>query len=145
MNMPKNLPFLAVMAVLAGGVAVVISNLSGTGGGSRGVPADIHVPELSQLAATGQTAFDANCAGCHGENGGGTEQGPSLIHPIYNPGHHGDMAFVFAARRGVVRHHWKFGNMPPQPQVTDADIAAIIRFVREVQQANGIATLPHKM
>ena len=143
MNITKNLPFLAVVAVLAGGAAVVISNLAGNEDG--GGPAHIQVPELSPLAAAGRTAFAANCAGCHGANGGGAEQGPPLIHRIYNPGHHGDMAFVFAAGRGVTRHHWQFGDMPPQPQVTDADIAAIIRFVREVQQANGIAPKPHNM
>ena len=140
MNIKKNLPFLAVVAVLAGGAAVVISDLSGDGGSPS--PADIRVPDLSPLAAAGQSAFDANCSGCHGADGGGTGQGPPLIHPLYNPGHHGDRAFVFAAKRGVVRHHWKFGDMPPQPQVSDADIAAIIRFVREVQQANGIAAGP---
>ena len=146
MNITKNLPFLAVLAVLAGGAAVVIFNMAGPGNGGGGSPADIQVPELSPLAETGRTAFGANCAACHGVNGGGgTELGPPLIHRIYNPGHHGDMAFVFAARRGVPQHHWQFGNMPPQPQVKDADIKAIIRFMREMQLANGIKTKPHNM
>ena len=89
MNITKNLPFLAVVAVLGGGLAVVISNMAGNGDGGWD-PADIRVPELSPLAAAGRAAFDAECAGCHGADGGGAEQGPPLIHPIYNPGHHGD-------------------------------------------------------
>ena len=48
------------------------------------------------------------------------------------------MAFVMAARNGVRAHHWPFGNMAAVPEVTDAELAGIIRFVREVQVANGI-------
>jgi hypothetical protein len=35
--------------------------------------------------------------------------------------------------------------MPAQPQVSDSQITAIIRYVRELQQANGIATRAHRM
>lgn len=48
------------------------------------------------------------------------------------------MAFVLAARNGVRAHHWPFGNMTPVPGLTDPELAGIIRFVREVQVANGI-------
>ena len=47
-------------------------------------------------------------------------------------------ALAAAARRGVRQHHWRFGDMPPQPQVSDAQLAAIVRFIREAQVANGI-------
>lgn len=96
------------------------------------------MPALSEVALAGQSAFTDNCARCHGANGGGTNQGPPLIHIIYEPSHHGDMAFVLAAQNGSRAHHWRFGDMPPQPQVTSTEIAAIIQFVREVQRANGI-------
>ena len=45
---------------------------------------------------------------------------------------------TLAVQRGARQHHWNFGDMPPQPQVTPEEIRAIIRFVREVQEANGI-------
>jgi mono/diheme cytochrome c family protein len=96
-------------------------------------------------AEAGKAAFDANCSSCHGANGAGTDKGPPLIHDIYNPGHHADAAFVLAARKGVRRHHWPFGDMPPQPQVTDSQISAIIQYVRELQAANGISYRPHRM
>jgi cytochrome c551/c552 len=35
--------------------------------------------------------------------------------------------------------------MPPQPQVSDEELAAIIRYVRELQTANGIFYRPHRM
>jgi mono/diheme cytochrome c family protein len=113
--------------------------------GWLGGPVSVRIPELSAVATTGQKAFDENCASCHGVSGSGTDQGPPLIHDIYNPGHHANSAFYAAANRGVRQHHWRFGNMPPQPQVSDSKIAAIIRYIRELQQANDIAYRPHKM
>lgn len=94
---------------------------------------------LSANAQIGKRAFDATCAACHGINGAGVEgSGPPLIHVIYEPSHHGDMAFVMAAQRGVQSHHWRFGDMPPQEGLTEGDLKAIIAYVRDVQRANGI-------
>ena len=106
---------------------------------------DVTVPKLSKLGKKGQTAFRANCAQCHGLNGGGTNQGPPLIHDIYNPGHHGDGAIVRAAKMGTRAHHWQFGDMPPQTQVSDEEITSIIQFIRETQRANGIFFKEHRM
>jgi mono/diheme cytochrome c family protein len=114
-------------------------------GTSSNIPVAVRVPQLSSAAESGKLAFDANCSSCHGVNAAGTDQGPPLVHDIYNPGHHADAAFVFAAKQGVRRHHWSFGDMPPQPQVTDSQIAAIIQYVRELQAANGIGNRPHRM
>ena len=106
---------------------------------------NVRVPKLSSAALKGKQAFDANCAQCHGQNASGTDKGPPLVHNIYNPGHHADLSFSFAAKRGVRQHHWPYGNMPPQPQVTDKQITAIVKYVRELQTANGITYKPHRM
>ena len=143
MKIADRLPALFVVAVLIGGGAVIAWRfLSG--------PADsaivsVRVPALSATARAGRKAFDANCAECHGPNGAGADQGPPLVHTTYNPGHHGDQAFFLAAKRGVRAHHWNFGDMPPLPQVTDDQINAIVRYVRELQQANGIRFRQHRM
>jgi len=113
--------------------------------GGRGNTVTVTVPALSPLAKTGERAFAADCARCHGVNGAGTDRGPPLIHDLYNPGHHPDAAFVRAVRYGVRQHHWPYGNMPPRPEVSDAELAAIIRYVRELQRANGIHYKPHIM
>lgn len=105
----------------------------------------VEVPALSALAAQGKAAFDADCASCHGVNAAGTDKGPPFVHDIYNPGHHDDGAFLLAAKLGVRQHHWPYGNMPPQPQVSEAQLAAIVRYVRELQVANGITYRPHRM
>ena len=63
--------------------------------------------------------------------------GPPLVHQLYVPGHHGDMAFVLAVQNGVAAHHWPFGNMPVQQGLTEADIRNITAYVRALQRANG--------
>lgn len=98
----------------------------------------VQMPKLSTMAKAGQRSFAKNCAQCHGAQASGTDKGPPLIHRIYEPNHHGDAAFLRAATAGARQHHWRFGDMPPQPQVRRMEIQAIIQFVREVQRANGI-------
>jgi mono/diheme cytochrome c family protein len=85
--------------------------------GHREGHVDVTVPQLSEMAALGQTAFNESCAQCHGENGAGTEKGPPLVHPIYNPGHHDDQSIYNAMRNGVRQHHWPYGDMPKQAGV----------------------------
>lgn len=101
-------------------------------------PREVVVPELSVVAQAGKEAFDRSCAQCHGQDAGGSAQGPPLVHPVYQPGHHADIAFDLAVRRGVRAHHWRFGDMPAQPALPPEELAQITRYVRELQQANGI-------
>ena len=86
----------------------------------------------------GEAKFTANCAGCHGVRAVGTKQGPPLVHKIYEPNHHADMAFQRAAENGVRAHHWEFGNMPKIEGVTAGDVDHIIRYVRWLQREAGI-------
>lgn len=134
-----------VIAVLAVGSAAAIWRLARFGQPDTAGAVSVKIPALSTLALTGKSAFDANCATCHGPHAAGTVNGPPLVHDIYNPGHHTDEAFVLAASRGVRRHHWRYGDMPPQTQVTPTQLGAIIRYVREMQVANGIAYRPHRI
>ncbi len=106
---------------------------------------EVKMPALSPMALSGQRAYDATCAECHGAFGLGTDKGPPFLNPIYNPGHHSDEAFLRAVRNGVRQHHWRFGDMPAQPAVSDEEVQLIVRYVREVQQANGIVYQAHKM
>ncbi len=105
---------------------------------SAAVTVEVVAAELSEDGQQGEALFKANCQACHGPNASGTKLGPPLIHDIYNPGHHSDEAFYLAAATGVRQHHWPYGDMPAQPQVTREDVTLIIRFVRELQEANGI-------
>ena len=104
-----------------------------------GALAVVTVPELSGAAKAGEALFNANCSACHGKNAAGVDgSGPPLVHRIYEPSHHGDIAFQMAAAQGVRQHHWRFGDMPKVSGVTPADVEQIIVYVRELQRANGI-------
>ncbi len=97
----------------------------------------IIIPEFTQVAQSGQIAFEENCAACHGINASGTDNGPTFLHVYYKTGHHGDAAFLSAANNGVRQHHWRFSDMPPVPSVTDDELRWITKYIRELQAANG--------
>ncbi|MEM5501334.1 cytochrome c [Ahrensia kielensis] len=107
---------------------------------ATGAPlADVSVPQLTPAQSAGEVAFNENCAACHGQNAVGQDGvAPPLVHPIYEPSHHGDQAFVMAAQRGTRQHHWPFGDMPPVEGITDTEIQSIIVYVRALQRENGI-------
>ena len=96
------------------------------------------LPPTPAAHQTGEQLFDRNCAGCHGPKTGGTDNGPPLAHRYYEPNHHSDQAFYLAVRNGVAAHHWRFGNMPSQPQVTEAEAREIVGYVRWVQRETGV-------
>lgn len=100
---------------------------------------EVRTVELSGNEPLGETAFTAKCASCHGENAAGRNgMGPPLIHKFYEPGHHGDQAFLLAVQNGVRAHHWPFGDMPPVEGLTQSDVANIVAYIRALQRANGI-------
>lgn len=96
---------------------------------------DLAVPAEFQR---GQELYQVNCAQCHGDAALGTAQGPPLVHIIYEPSHHADAAFLLATLRGVRAHHWAFGDMPPQPQVSREEMAEIVKYVRWLQREAGV-------
>ncbi|MEX4010693.1 c-type cytochrome [Neoaquamicrobium sediminum] len=135
-----NKTLVAVVAVVLAGVAIWWAQNRQDGSGSGEPIVQVIVPSsLSSMAEQGKTAFDANCASCHGPNGSGRDGlAPPLIHKIYEPSHHSDMAFTLAVRQGVRAHHWRFGSMAPIEGVSDASIEAITTYIRELQRANDI-------
>lgn len=94
---------------------------------------------FSDNAVIGKRVFEAKCAECHGANAAGQNGvAPPLVHKIYEPSHHSDMAFIVAARNGVRAHHWSFGNMPRIEGITDGEVKFVIAYIRELQRENGI-------
>ncbi len=110
------------------------SNRTGMVGAAEDISSE-PVPEEIKL---GEKKFNAFCSRCHGLHGKGTNNGPPLVHKIYEPNHHGDFAFQRAAAQGVRAHHWKFGNMPKIDGVTPEDVTEIIQYVRWMQRQAGI-------
>ena len=145
MSLADRLPKYFVLTVLAAGLGAIAWQLLKPALTSGVRTVNVVEPEFSAIARVGKDAFEANCASCHGLKAAGTDKGPPLVHDIYNPGHHADGAFFLAAKLGVRQHHWPYGDMPPQLQVTEQQVAAIVQYVRELQVANGIGYRPHRM
>ncbi len=91
----------------------------------------------SPATLQGADLYAATCAECHGADLRGTDEGPSFLSPVYNPNHHSDDNFRLAVQIGARQHHWRFGNMPPVEGLSEADVEAIIAFVREQQAIRG--------
>jgi mono/diheme cytochrome c family protein len=126
---------LATTLVAAAGLAAA----SGAGlAQSDAIYPDPKEPEMTPGLQLGAMNYGVYCASCHGKTGGGSDKGPTFIHKVYHPGHHGDGAFFVASKRGARAHHWKFGEMKPVAGVTDAQIELIVEYIRAVQRANGL-------
>jgi cytochrome c2 len=82
-------------------------------------------PGLMPNPAAGKKLFAAKCVQCHGADLRGTKEGPALAHRIYEPGHHGDIAFQIAVKYGTRQHHWNFGDMQPVNGLSPDDVAHI--------------------
>lgn len=95
-------------------------------------------PKIPFQYSLGVNKYRQMCAGCHGKWGGGTDQGPPLMHGIYKPSHHRDSTFYRAVLKGSQAHHWKFGDMPSVKGATKEDVDAILPFIRWLQRENGI-------
>ena len=85
----------------------------------------------------GRSLYAANCAGCHGAFGEGSELGPPMLHPI-QARMHADVAFKRAIQGGVRPHHYRFGAMPPIDELDTKDIDAVVAYVRWMQKAAGL-------
>ena len=127
-------PLGRLVALIALIVAVAATAVACSGSDSAG--------DTTAPTPDGATAFAQWCAACHGADLSGTGSGPSLLSEVYEPGHHPDESFRSAVRNGVSSHHWGFGDMPALPGVSDAELDALIRFVRDTQAAEGFEPYP---
>jgi mono/diheme cytochrome c family protein len=133
--MPSSRRFSSIwIRVALGAVAVLVLTACGssTDTGDKGIS-----PQDPGLVAEGAGMYQASCASCHGGDLRGTDRGPSFLSIVYEPGHHSDVAFLFAVQRGTNAHHWRFGDMPRIDGVTPEDVDAIVAFVRETQRVEG--------
>jgi mono/diheme cytochrome c family protein len=123
--------------ILAAAIVVVLAPSHALAAGAPD-PAKVKLPEMTPALNLGKLSYDAKCAQCHGVNAAGTDKGPTFLHRVYHPGHHGDGAFFLAPKRGVRAHHWPFGDMLPVEGVSGAQLEKILLYVRALQRANGI-------
>jgi len=123
------------LLILIAAIAIITSVSADSVAGEGGTPNKKAVPH--ELRA-GEDLYKANCLRCHGARGAGTDQGPPLVHKVYEPGHHSDMTFYLAVLRGVRAHHWRFGDMPKIEGLKEKEVGSIILYVRWLQRLAGI-------
>ena len=133
---------LAPLGTLALAASLILAGCTGNGSGGpaptptpppAAPPAPTAVPILD-----GETLFRQTCAVCHGVDLQGTNQGPPFLDRLYHPNHHSDAAFRLAVQRGVIAHHWPFGNMPKIEGLNEQQVEAIITYIRDQQQQAGL-------
>ena len=121
------------------GIAALALGLLGAAACDSSQPKPAGAGAVPQEVQAGEAKFNAHCSACHGRQAAGTQQGPPLVHKIYEPNHHGDAAFLRAAEFGVKAHHWEFGNMPKIEGVSPGDVEQITGYVRWLQRQAGIS------
>ena len=121
-------------------LSTIVSLVACTEGTEAERLARLHLPPPDYVADStrGAELFARRCAECHGVNAQGSKNGPPLVSPVYRPEHHANLAFHWAVRDGVRQHHWKFGDMPAQKDVTPEEAADIVGWVRLRQREAGI-------
>lgn len=121
--------------LVAGSLAVLAGCASG---GSTAAPDPGPVGSASpNLLEAGSAVYAARCAICHGADLRGTERGPSQLSEVYKPGHHPDASYRTAIERGAPAHHFDFGDMPPVPGLSPAEVDAVIAYIRAEQVRQG--------
>lgn len=104
-------------------IALVAGVLSGCGGAQE---------------TDGRALFATNCALCHGPEGQGNDQGPSLRVARYLPDELSDAEMAEGIRNGVPEEHFDYGPMPAFPRLSDEQIDAIVDTVRDLQREGGL-------
>ena len=112
------------MAVVA--MAVVAVACGGSGGSS---------PTAS--SADGRQIYAAKCAECHGANLEGTSRGPSHLSRVYEPGAPLGREFPPGHQAGLAPAPLELRPMAPVAGLSDADVNAVIAFVRAQQRERG--------
>ncbi|HEX4786023.1 MAG TPA: c-type cytochrome [Candidatus Sulfotelmatobacter sp.] len=74
--------------------------------------------------ARGQEVFASNCAACHGLDGKGTERAPNVVDGATS------RRLSNAQISGIIRDGIAAGGMPAFHTLSDADIEAIVRYLR---------------
>lgn len=123
---------LAVTATLS--VPVAMSQLPGplATGPETADPRIIERHRFTQLGFAGRQVYRAQCEVCHGPEGKGTIQGPSLLNKAYGPKKFSSQQFHSAVSNGVEARLWDYGDMPAI-EIPFNDIELVARYVRELR------------
>ncbi len=135
---PRNRSPVKIMAATMA-LIVAISVWEMTKEERRSVKATITMPTLSAVEQRGRDDFNRLCSECHGTDAtGGAKAGPPLMHPYYRVGKLTDDDFKRIISQGAPQRLWKFGYMPAQVNVTDAEAESMVTFFNALRAVNGM-------
>lgn len=135
---PRQKSPLKWMALMMG-VLVVLTTFTMWGKEKISIKASPKIPVLSAQAQHGRDVINAKCSECHGVDGtGGSRKGPPILHSQYRREIFPDYQFKRAMFEGKREKNWRFGAMSPVEGLSEADADAVIAFVREIQDFNGV-------
>src|SRR5688572_14653257 len=83
----------------------------------------------AQTPDPGRLVYASRCAGCHGSNGAGGELGPSIVTRVPS---RTDEELTTVIRQGLPT-----AGMPSSPNLTDAELGDLIRFLRTLRPRQG--------
>jgi alcohol dehydrogenase (cytochrome c) len=94
-----------------------------------GLVAIVSSPLAAQSVEPGRQVFASRCAACHGTEGGGGELGPSIVAriPLRND----------AELEAVIREGVPGAGMPPFPNLSAAEAADLVTFLRTLRPRAG--------
>ncbi len=98
------------------------------------VSAFVIAPASAQALDPGRGLYTSRCAGCHGTNGGGGELGPSILTRV--------PARTDEELAAVVRHGLPASGMPAFANVSDTDLADLVKFLRTLKPPDGATPTP---
>jgi alcohol dehydrogenase (cytochrome c) len=85
----------------------------------------------AQSAEPGRQVFVSRCAGCHGSDGNGGELGPAIATRL--------PSLTDDDLTSLVRQGRSSAGMPAFPGLNDADVGALIRYLRTLRPRSGTA------
>ncbi len=88
----------------------------------------------AQTPDPGRQTYTSRCAGCHGTNGNGGELGPSILLRV--------PARTDEELTAVIRQGLPASGMPASPNIADAELNALIGFLRTLKPRNGTTPTP---
>jgi cytochrome c oxidase cbb3-type subunit III len=87
----------------------------------------------SGATSPGQPIYESHCAGCHGLDGHGSQQGPNIATVV-------DVQNLSDAQLTQIVHDGHTGGMPGfGSMLSDSDITAVVSYLRELQHRGGPA------
>lgn len=126
-----------IVLVLMGGLLVAANNvLESPLSSPEGSEPVTYVREqsFSNPGVAGMRRFGNSCSGCHGERGGGTDKGPSLLNKNYARNFRNSEAFHSAVGQAIAAHSNLLAQADQEDKERFNNLELMGKFLREARR-----------